>query len=126
KTFSSVRTASRSIVRPGVTMAGAACGCVETAGATSRRVRLVGPIGNRNGIGAQLRLKFGERYGASRELHAGSGYWSQDSGTVVLAHPADPSHLWVRWPGGKVTETELTPGAGNVSIDWQGEVRVIR
>src|SRR2546423_4883315 len=34
KTFSSVRTASRSIVRPGVTMAGAACGCVEMAGAT--------------------------------------------------------------------------------------------
>ena len=89
-------------------------------------VRLVGPNGNRTGIGAQLRLKFGERYGPTRELHAGSGYWSQDSSTVVLARPAGPSHLWVRWPGGKVTETPLTPGASNVSIDWQGEIRVIQ
>ncbi len=87
------------------------------------RVRLVGPLGNRNGMGAQLRLKFGERYGASRELHAGSGYWSQDSSTVVLATPAEPSQLWVRWPGGKVTETALPPEARDVSVDWQGEIR---
>jgi hypothetical protein len=90
------------------------------------RVRLAGPTGNLNGIGAQLRLKFGQSYGAVRELHAGSGYWSQDSSIVVLAKPAEPSHLWVRWPGGNITESPLPSSAFEVSVDTQGQLRVIR
>jgi len=89
-------------------------------------VRLAGPSGNLNGIGAQVRLKFGERYGAMREVHAGSGYWSQNSSRVVLARPAEPSHLWVRWPGGKITEAVLASGAAEVSIDPPGQLRVLR
>ena len=84
------------------------------------RVRLAGPPGNPSGIGAQLRLLFGERSGPVREIHAGSGYWSQDSTTTVLATPETPSRLWVRWPGGKVTTTELPPGAREISVDYQG------
>jgi hypothetical protein len=87
------------------------------------RVRLHGPQGNFNGIGAQLKLKFGEHYGAVRELHGGSGYWSQDSSTVILGKPTEPSHLWVRWPGGRVVETALPAGAREVSIDPQGTIR---
>ncbi|MBI2950125.1 MAG: CRTAC1 family protein, partial [Verrucomicrobia bacterium] len=90
------------------------------------RVRLVGPPGNLNGIGAQVRLRFGERYGAMREIQAGSGYWSQNSSIVILAKPAEPSHLWVRWPGSKVTETILPSGATEVSVDPQGQLRVMR
>lgn len=90
------------------------------------RVRLAGPTGNLNGIGAQLRLKFGERAGAMREVHAGSGYWSQDSSTVVLAKPADPTHLWIRWPGGHVTESALPPMTFEVTVDPQGQLRVVR
>lgn len=90
------------------------------------RVRLHGDPGNLSGIGAQLRLRFGQRYGATREVHAGSGYWSQDSDVVVLAKPAEPSHLWVRWPGGKVTETPLVTGAREVAVDTHGQLRVIR
>lgn len=89
------------------------------------RVRLAGPAGNLNGIGAQLRLKFGQRWGVVRELHAGSGYWSQDSSTVVLARPADPTHLRVRWPDGNITESTLPPNAFEVTVDPQGQLRVI-
>jgi len=46
-------------------------------------VRLAGPPGNRDGIGAGVRLLNLERQGPLRELHAGSGYWS------ATARPGD-------------------------------------
>jgi hypothetical protein len=78
------------------------------------RVRLVGPEANPRGIGSVVRLKFGNRYGPAREIHGGSGYLSQDSAILVLAMPQTPSALWVRWPGGKITETELPKGLREV------------
>ena len=48
------------------------------------RVRLQGPPGNPEAIGAQIRLRFGQTAGPVRELHAGSGYRSQDSAILVL------------------------------------------
>src|SRR5205823_946390 len=39
------------------------------------RVKLKGPAGNPDGIGAILRLEFAERLGPAREVHGGSGYW---------------------------------------------------
>src|SRR6266480_3005192 len=71
------------------------------------RVRLKGPAGNPRGIGAQLRLMFGQRAGAVRELHAGSGYWSQDSAVQVLGTPESPTRIWIRWPGGKSTTSPI-------------------
>jgi len=90
------------------------------------RVRLAGPPGNLNGIGAQVRLRFGESYGPVREIHAGSGYWSQDSFVMVLAKPRDASHVWVRWPGGRTTETPLPSPAFEVSVASHGELRLIQ
>jgi hypothetical protein len=90
------------------------------------RVRLTGSAGNLNGVGAQVRLQFGERYGPMRELHAGTGYWSQNSPVVVLAKPSSPSRLWVRWPGGRVTETPITADSSEVVMDTQGQLRVVR
>jgi hypothetical protein len=81
------------------------------------RVRLAGPAGNPRGIGAVVRLKFGERYGPAREVHAGSGYLSQDSATLVLGLPAAASGIWVRWPGGKVSEAEVAKGAREVMVE---------
>jgi hypothetical protein len=72
------------------------------------RVRLAGPIGNPNGVGATLRLKSGALLGPAREIHAGSGYWSQDSSTQVLASSGASRELSVRWPGG-ATSTVLIP-----------------
>ena len=86
------------------------------------RVHLRGPSGNPSGIGAQLRLHFGERLGAIREIHAGSGYLSQDSTVTVLSTPSSPSALWVRWPGGKVTTTELHGDFKTITVDYNGKV----
>ena len=66
------------------------------------RVRLKGPPDNPTGIGAQFWLKFGQRHGPVREIHAGSGYWSQDSAVQVLGIPEPPAQIHVRWPGGKM------------------------
>ena len=65
------------------------------------RIALRGPQENPDAIGAYVRLKCGERFGPAREIHAGGGYWSQDSATLVLAAPTPPTELLVRWPGGK-------------------------
>lgn len=86
------------------------------------RVRLAGPPGNPSAVGAQVRLKFGEKLGPLREIHAGSGYWSQDSVVQVLGTPAEPAQIWVRWPGGKVTVSEVPAGARSIQVDTAGVV----
>jgi hypothetical protein len=90
------------------------------------RVRLRGPTGNPTGLGAAARLVFGDKFGPIRELHGGSGYWSQDSAVQVLAMPQAPTAIWVRWPGGKVTTATLPSGATEVSVDIAGNVSVLR
>ena len=80
------------------------------------RVRLVGPAGNPRGIGAVLRLVYGARQGPAREVHGGSGYWSQDGAVQVLGEGAMPTALWVQWPGGKTTETIVPHGAREISV----------
>ncbi len=85
------------------------------------RVRLRGPAGNPDGIGAALRLKFGDRLGPVRELHAGAGYWSQDSAIQVLAEPSAPTALWIRWPGGRVTTRDLDPDVREIVVEPEAE-----
>jgi hypothetical protein len=80
------------------------------------RVRLKGPPGNVDGVGAQMRLFFGERAGPLREIHAGSGYWSQDSAVQVLATPEIPSEIQVRWPGGTVTTNAIRANAREMTV----------
>jgi len=90
------------------------------------RVRLKGPPGNTTGVGAGMRLMFSERGGPIREVHAGSGYLSQDSGLQVLAMPAAPKQLWVRWPGGQTTTSDVPAGAREVEVNVQGQLRLVR
>ncbi|HZR17217.1 MAG TPA: VCBS repeat-containing protein [Verrucomicrobiae bacterium] len=90
------------------------------------RIRLKGRGGNLSGIGAQLRLIFGQRSGPVREIHAGSGYWSQDSPVQVLATPEQPNQVWVRWPGGKTATHSIPHGAKEIELDWDGSLSVIR
>jgi hypothetical protein len=85
-------------------------------------VRLTGPPGNPHAIGATIRLEFGQRFGPAREIHGGSGYWSQDSVVQVLGCPEPPTKVWIRWPGGKITESDLPNGAAKVTIDERGKV----
>ena len=80
------------------------------------RVRLQGPPGNPDGVGAQLRVVYGNRMGPVREIAAGSGYWSQNGAIQVFGLSAEPSAVWVRWPGGQVTTTAVPPGAHEVTV----------
>ncbi|PYJ97066.1 MAG: hypothetical protein DME23_17420, partial [Verrucomicrobia bacterium] len=90
------------------------------------RVRLNGPPGNPKGVGAQMRLIFGQRPGPVREVHAGSGYWSQDSAVEVLATPESPTQIWIRWPGGKVSAAPVPPKPGEVTVNTEGQIKIVR
>jgi len=72
------------------------------------RVTLRGLPSNPLAIGAQLRTIAGASKGPLREVHAGSGYWSMDAATQVLAVPSNVDSLWVRWPGGKEQSVPIT------------------
>jgi len=103
-----------------VTQNGAATGLFRNGTARpGLRVRLAGPPGNPDGIGALLRLKCDNGWGLSREVHAGGGYWSQDSAVAVLATPRPPLAVQVSWPGGKKTEQAITPPAGEITVRYQ-------
>ncbi len=90
------------------------------------RVRLQAGPGNPAGMGATGRLKHGERLGPAREVRAGAGYWSQDSAVQVMAGAGPATQLQVRWPGGKLTTSDLPPGAREVTVDGAGNLRVGR
>ncbi|HEY2953563.1 MAG TPA: VCBS repeat-containing protein [Verrucomicrobiae bacterium] len=90
------------------------------------RVRLSGPAENPTGIGATVRLMFGDKAGPAREIRGGSGYWSQDSAVQVLSLPTAPSALWVRWPGGRATSNAIPTGAREVIVDASGSVEAMR
>ena len=101
-----------------VTQNGAATKLFEnTTGKSGIRVRLMGAAGNPDGIGAVLRLKFGDRFGPAREVHAGSGYWSQDSAVQVMSASETPTALWVRWPGGNVTTSSIAQGSTEIQVE---------
>ena len=98
----------------------------NVAGKPGLRVRLHGPSGNPMGFNSVLRLKFGDRLGPAREIHAGSGYWSQDAGVAVFGLPAQPTQLWVRWLGGQSTIVDLPPAALEVILSSDGKIEKIR
>ncbi len=90
------------------------------------RVRLVGDTGNPHAVGATIRLQFRSELGPACEIHVGSGYWSQDSSILVLAHAKDADGIWVRWPGGEETTSVLPSNARAVEISADGTLRVVR
>jgi len=98
----------------------------NTAAKPGLRVRLRGGLSNPHGIGAVVRLKFGSGFGPAREIHCGGGYLSQDSATLVLGTPQAATGIWVRWPAGKVTESELPTGAKEVQVDQDGRLTKTR
>ena len=76
------------------------------------RVRLVGEASNPHAIGAVLRVEYEGSRGPAREVHGGSGYWSEDGATQVLGleEGKRPVALWIRWPGGREVSVALAPG----------------
>ena len=90
------------------------------------RVRIQGPDGNPLGVGAVVRMRFGDRWGSAREIHAGSGYWSQDSAVQVMAMPEPPLELSVRWPGGKTSTFEVPRKAREIVVEMDGKAKLVR
>ncbi len=90
------------------------------------RVRLKGPPGNPWGISAQMRIKHGDHFGPVREVHGGSGYWSQDSPVQVLANADPPAQLWLRWPGGKSFSVEIPKTAAEIQVSIDGVVTELK
>jgi hypothetical protein len=80
------------------------------------RVRVVAGPENPWGIGAQLRIVSGAARGPVREVRAGSGYWSMDGSTTVLATPRGASALWVRWPDGREQTVPVSAGRREVTL----------
>jgi hypothetical protein len=80
------------------------------------RVRLQGPPGNPDAVGAALRVRYPGGDGPLREVHAGSNYLSEDGAVAVLGLRGPASAVWVRWPGGKTSETQLQPGQRELTI----------
>jgi len=95
----------------------------NTTGKPGLRVRLHGPPQNPDGIGAMIRLGFDhDQWGPAREVHAGSGYWSQDSTVQVLALPSTPTRIQIRWPGSSSPTLIPLPSPlpSEISIDLNG------
>ncbi|MEK6302941.1 MAG: VCBS repeat-containing protein [Acidobacteriota bacterium] len=90
------------------------------------RVRLSHAEGNIDGVGATIRLVFGARVGPAREIHAGSGYWSQDSAVQVMGTPEPPTQVWVRWPGGKQTTSNVPGNAKEIRVAADGSINVLQ
>lgn len=88
------------------------------------RIRLSGPEGNPNGVGATIRLVYENGYGPAREVHLGSGYWSQDSTVQVLGLRGRPKSIWVRWPGGKITNVAIPNQARDITLHYDGTLQV--
>ena len=88
------------------------------------RIRLAGSKENRGGVGASIRLVYEDGYGPAREVHLGSGYWSQDSIVQIMGFRDNAKRVWVRWPGGKVTESNIPTGVKGIVVDENGEVTI--
>jgi hypothetical protein len=86
------------------------------------RIRLSGPKENPYGVGATLRLIYADGYGPARKIHSGSGYWSQDSMVQVMGVREGLKGVWVRWPGGQISNVEIPVGAKEVTVRFDGTV----
>jgi hypothetical protein len=88
----------------------------NTGGRVGVSVRLEGTAGNPRAVGARLRVIGEQSSGPVRMVTAGSGYWSTDGASIVMAAPTGTRELRVRWPSGAETTIPLAPGARQVVV----------
>ena len=90
------------------------------------RIRLAAGAGNPTGVGAILRLGDKGHFGPAREIHAGSGYWSQDSAVQIIAQQSSMKTIQVRWSGGATSQAEIPAGAREILLDQASGLQVKR
>ena len=89
------------------------------------RVRLVGPKENPDAVGAMLRSSDGNRVGPTREIQAGSGYWSQNSAVQIFS--PNTRKLLIRWPGTqKFAEAQVPDGAKEIQITAPATIKIVK
>ncbi len=86
------------------------------------RVRLMGPEKNPTAVGSVVQIVYKDNFGPARQIHAGSGYWSQDSPVLVFGLKEDPQKIKIKWPDGNITQSEIPGGAKEISVYMTGEV----
>lgn len=87
------------------------------------RVRLIGPVGNPDAVGAVVRLASDGKPGAAREVCAGSGWWSVEAPVRVMTGGQGSRSLRVRWPGGQDTTAQVPPGVTEITLGVSGVVK---
>jgi hypothetical protein len=94
----------------------------NNSGKPGLRIRLWGTGDNPSAVGAAVQVIFPNANSPVKEIHAGSGYWSQDSPVLLFGLPESPELVRIRWPGGKITESKLNPGSKEVVINMDGKI----
>jgi hypothetical protein len=75
------------------------------------RVSLAGPQTNPTGVGARITITLADGSTTMREVHAGSGYLSQDGSTLVFGLGANASAtITVLWPNGAISTQNANAG----------------
>lgn len=85
------------------------------------RVRLIGPRNNPTSIGAVIRIIYEEGLGPARQIHASSGYLSQDSAIQIMGLKKSPIGIKIRWPDGKITEKKLVNNPSEIAIEYSNK-----
>ena len=81
------------------------------------QVRLDGPPGNPDGVGAQIRIVYADgSRGPVRLVSSGSGYWAQGEALAILGLAADPALVEVQWPGGRVTQAPVEGATRRLTV----------
>ncbi len=86
------------------------------------RVRLTGPPGNLDALGAAIRVVTGNKLGPLREIQAGSGYFSQNTFEQIIPAEPKPTALKIRWPGGRTLQVEIEASGRELEIGPEGRV----
>lgn len=80
------------------------------------RVRLAGPAGNPDGIGAVVRPVRVGKAGVAKVVGAGS--YGSPGGTVVLLGGDRPESVEVLWPGGRRSVVQTAAGMAEARVGW--------
>ncbi|MBL9135314.1 MAG: VCBS repeat-containing protein [Verrucomicrobiales bacterium] len=82
-----------------------------------RRIQCEGSAENPAAVGASVRaVTRGTPTGPRHEIQLGSGFWSQNSHTLILADDPAIDAIDIRWPGGATERHALAPGPSPVVL----------
>jgi hypothetical protein len=87
-------------------------------GRHSLSVRLHGPAGNPDAVGARITLELSDGAKQTAEVTAGGGYYSQSTASVFFGYPEGnpPRSLSVRWPEGISTRHQVPAQATTLNL----------